>query len=294
MKKIILASAMLVAFTAASVSSADETSKENKTITTKGGVTFIPNKGTTPPTDPENPGEGVKPGPEVNPPGTTGPLSIDFASSLNFGTNLITSKTETYVARAQGIMEEGTPENGAGKPSRYVPNYVQITDNRGSNSGWTLKVKQNGQFTNKETLNKVLKGSTVTFANPTLNSTMIKTVKSPDAVQGFTLDAGLDENTPGAETLVMSAQNEAGAGTWLDYFGKDLKEVETIIEDAEAPAEPQTIKETVNPAITLTVPGTTPKDAVKYTTSFTWTLSDIPGTGIVEQDEKEKPATPEV
>lgn len=289
MKKVILASAMLVAFTAASVSSADETSKENKSYTAQGGVNFIPNKGTTPPTDPWKPGKPVYPGPEVNPPGTTGPLSIDFASSLNFGTNLISGQTETYVARAQGIMEEGTPESEAGKPSRYVPNYVQVTDNRGSNSGWTLKVKQNGQFTNKETLNKVLTGSAVTFANPTVNSAM-KGVTPPNAVKGFTLDAGIDEENPGAETLVMSAKNEAGAGTWLDYFGKELKEVETIIEDAEAPAKPETIKETVNPAITLTVPGTTPKDAVKYTTSFTWTLSDVPGTGIESQ---EKPSTPE-
>jgi hypothetical protein len=33
----------------------------------------------------------------------------------------------------------------------------------------------------------------------------------------------------------------------------------------------------VTKAITLAVPGSTPKDAVKYSTTLTWSLSDVPG-----------------
>ncbi|EAC9512966.1 WxL domain-containing protein, partial [Listeria monocytogenes] len=31
-------------------------------------------------------------------------------------------------------------------------------------------------------------------------------------------------------------------------------------------------------AVALSVPGSTPKDAVSYTTTLTWVLSDTPGT----------------
>ena len=42
------------------------------------------------------------------------------------------------------------------------PNYVQISDKRGTNAGWALTVKQETQLTaTKETLNKVLDGSEI-------------------------------------------------------------------------------------------------------------------------------------
>ena len=38
-------------------------------------------------------------------------------------------------------------------PATARPNYVQITDKRGNNGGWSLSVKQEGQFKNDKTLN---------------------------------------------------------------------------------------------------------------------------------------------
>lgn len=64
----------------------------------------------------------------------------------------------------------------------------------------------------------------------------------------------------------MSATAGSGWGTWLNYFG-DVTE-ETIAED-------EVVQK--NKAITLDVPGSTPKDAVQYKTELTWTLSDTPG-----------------
>ena len=63
-----------------------------------GQITFEPNTDPTNPIsptdpDPENPIKPVDPtDPDGPNPGTNGPLSIDFASSLYFGTQKITSK----------------------------------------------------------------------------------------------------------------------------------------------------------------------------------------------------------
>ena len=75
-----------------------------------GQIVFEPNTEPTDPIsptdpDPENPIKPVDPTtPDGKPePGTNGPLSIDFASSLYFGTQKITSKTEIYHAALQKI-----------------------------------------------------------------------------------------------------------------------------------------------------------------------------------------------
>ncbi|WP_256869283.1 WxL domain-containing protein, partial [Enterococcus thailandicus] len=53
----------------------------------------------TDPTDPVDPTDPTDPeGPN---PGTNGPLSIDYASSLDFGVQKITSKDQIYFAASQ-------------------------------------------------------------------------------------------------------------------------------------------------------------------------------------------------
>ena len=46
---------------------------------------------------------------------------------------------------------------GATDEVKEGPNYVQVTDNRGTEAGWSLKVKQEGQF--KSTSGKELTGA---------------------------------------------------------------------------------------------------------------------------------------
>ena len=53
-------------------------------------ITYTPASGPTNPVDPGNPGITVDPEGPKNP-GTDGPLSIDYASNFNFGTQEITS-----------------------------------------------------------------------------------------------------------------------------------------------------------------------------------------------------------
>lgn len=46
----------------------------------------------------------------------------------------------------------------SGENSKYVLNYVQISNNLGLNGGWTLTVKQEGQFANATVQHKELIG----------------------------------------------------------------------------------------------------------------------------------------
>lgn len=255
MKKITLCLGTLLlssSILGATLTSAEEI---NMTYKSNGAVTFEPNTDLVNPVDPTDPDEEVDPVDPTDPdgpnPGTEGPLSIDYASSLDFGRNKITNKDEVYYANAQTF--KGSHEG------EFRGNYVQVSDHRGSNAGWSLTVAQSNQFKNDAAKNyKVLDGAVIKFTNPTPNSNMIESVKAPVANE-ITLDPN------GAASPVMSASEGAGVGTWVNYYG----EAEEMTINGEAIQK--------NKAITLSIPGATPKEAVEYTTVLTWTLTDTPG-----------------
>lgn len=271
MKKIKLTAAvMLLASLAATnaVAFAEEDESYLRNYTSGGMVTFTPDEDPTDPVDPidPDPNNPVKPWDPATPdhkpnPGTNGPLSIDFASSIDFGKNKITNKDELYYAEPQYLWNEDQSDFD---PSSARINYVQISDKRGTNGGWTLTVKQEEQFKNEDTLNNVLTGSEIKFTNGVARS------NSKDVIAPKTVDMTL---VPGVETTVMTAEVGTGAGTWVDGFG-DLEEVEV---------DGKTVKK--NTAITLSVPGSTPKDAVRYDTKLTWTLTDVPGNTTEPEEE---------
>jgi hypothetical protein len=252
-----------ISLVAATIGTTKVVADEAAAYQSNGTVDFIPNTDPTNPVnpenpDPENPVQPVDPtDPDGPNPGTNGPLSIDYASSLDFGVNKISNKNEVYYARAQAYLDE----DGEVSPLKTA-NYVQISDNRGSNAGWRLSVKQNGQFKNESTLNKELTGSVITLKNPTVKSNA-QGVTAPIAAATITLDAA------GAESVVMTAASHAGAGTWVNAWGT----VETVTEKDEAN---QAYQVDVTKDVALSVPGSTPKDAVNYATTLTWTLSDTP------------------
>jgi len=274
MKKTVQVAAIATALSGMVISplfaSAEGEANNNKSVNygSEGVVGFKSNDGgdPTPPVDPTNPdpGEPVKPVDPIDPTdpgkpgtGTSGPLSLDFASSLNFGTNnKITANDVTYYANAQKIIGKDNKE-------KYVPNYVQITDNRGKNAGWTLTVKQEGQlsyFTNAEkTDKKELKGAEIKFSDPKVSGQT-----GTDAVAPTATAIKLDPY--GAESVVMSAEEGKGAGLWVNLWGK-----------TEEMTDDEGNKVQKNKAVTLTVPGSTLKDAKQYSTKLTWNLSDVPG-----------------
>ncbi|MDT1958938.1 WxL domain-containing protein [Carnobacterium divergens] len=203
-------------------------------------VKFTPNDDITPPVDPTDPTNPVNPidptDPEGPNPGTNGPLSIDYASSFDFGENKITSKDEVYLAAPQAFTS-GTEG----------PNYVQVTDNRGGAQGWSLQVKQNGQF--KSESGKELTGAMISFMNG--EAVSASDSKTPSIV----LDKfDLTGNGTGAAQNIVSASEGEAAGTWIYRFGDENTKGESV---------------------SLSVPGKTTKVAESYSTSLTWTLTDV-------------------
>lgn len=229
-----------------------------------GSVTIIPSHEPTLPLNPNspNPEEPVIPvGPDGKPPesGTSGPLSIDFASSLSFGYREIVNRDSVYSARSQVLFKQD------GKVSSYVPNYVQVTDNRGSNAGWTLEVTQKGQLeASVKTVNESLVGAKITLNSP--NVIGITDTRAPVAK-----NTELDPN--GNSSVIMAADKNSGAGTWITRWGSQN---DLLFEKQKVPNQIEMETVQVNPDVTLSIPGTTPRDAVLYTTTLNWTLSNVP------------------
>ena len=216
--------------------------------TSNGLIEFTPGEQPVDPVDPLDPEQPVDPtdptDPEGKPqPGTPGPLSIDFASSFNFGDNKITSKDETYYAGLQKYKDKDTDQE-----LREGPNYVQVTDNRGTLGGWTLKVKQTKQFETDDS--HKLEGAKITLINGNINTVSESTPAT--AVDKIEID-NMNE-----DLLVMSAKKDAGAGTFLTRWG-----------DEDLAKSKENVK--------LFVPGKAVKKKAQYRTSFVWTLTDVPG-----------------
>lgn len=240
---------------------------EQLPVSSHGLVKFMSGASQTDPMDPlpDPGGDFDLPGFPWNPtrpdgkpnPGTTGPLAIDFASSIQFGLNELSNEDAVYFAEAQRIVTE------LGETVMIRPNYVQVSDNRGTESGWTLTLSQAGQFsamTNSKY--PTLTGAAITFEKGFVNGR--STSKEPMAMQRVTLDP------TGAAQVIMSALPESGAGTWTTAWG--------AVEDLRV-ATPSgvTVTRQVTKGVSLFVPGDTPKDAIGYETALNWTLTDRPG-----------------
>jgi hypothetical protein len=215
----------------------------------QGVVGFSTGGGTQPPVDPNRPDptlpvlpqnpDGSKPAP-----GGSGPLTIDFASSFDFGTHDISNQDQTYFAKAQKYF----------KSTDLTPNYVQVTDRRGTFSGWELKVMETSQFTQIATgpqKYKELQGAAISLKTP---------VSVSDNGQGAPKAQEIQNLVPGVETQIALASSGEGAGTWVIRWGSQ----ESLTQDG------------LSQALTLFVPGTTPKDATAYQTTLNWILSDLP------------------
>ncbi|MEG2292772.1 MAG: WxL domain-containing protein [Carnobacterium sp.] len=236
---------------------------EGGTYNSKAEVTFEEDNESTAPVDPIDPEKPVKPIDPVDPEGPTtgtpGPLSIDFASSLQFGKNKIKTTDQTYFAKAQEVEENGKKS--------FVPLYAQVTDKRSKLTGWNLSVKQEGQF-KTITSAQELKGAVIKFSGGVVNSavdpvdSVWPTIKNSD----FSLDAD------GSATTLLSANDGAAFGTYLLRFGDKIEAGE----------------EAKYNNVSLDVPGKSVKVADEaYRTKLNWELKNVPGNGESAETEKE-------
>ncbi len=230
----------------------------------EGTITYHTSDENTPPVDPENPNEPVDPGEEGS---TTGLLRFDYVPRLRFGAKVISDKDLVYDVRAQQFKGSITAR----------PNYLQVTDLRGTLSGWQVSVRQETLFQNEK--NKTpLKGAMLSFDKQWVNSKTGQ-LNKPNVMKDT---IKIDEI--GASYPLAIADKGTGTGTWTINFGstgnvKGKEDTLTQVSNADGtpitdPLFDNKVVET-NSAIQLFVPGQTEKKPGKYKTVLTWTLSEL-------------------
>ena len=234
---------------------------ETRQVTTNGNIEFTPSTDepeiVVPPVEEPD----VEIGPEV--PGTTGPLSIVKAATMNFGSQVISNQDQTYNMVAERQQKTGTTGD-----ENKVPfiSFAQVSDTRGSNAGWDLKVSLS-DFQAENTQNAVLRGAKVTLKDPQIQYTGNNQELAPAA------HANNLELLPNSGAVsVMTAESSKGAGRSSVVWGNqaDL--------DAQFEADPKA--PVTNNAIQLSVPGASAKDATTYTSTLTWELTTTPGSDV--------------
>ena len=203
---------------------------------------------------------------EINPelPGTTGPLSIMKAATMNFGTQIISNQDQTYNMIAE-MQKLSNPEADGPTHVPYV-SFAQVQDLRGSNDGWDLQVSLS-DF-KSETLNDTLIGAEIEFVGSRIQYEGSNADNAPTAHAD-----GLKLIPNAAARSVMTAEKDKGAGASSVVWGNQAAL------NAQFEAEGFDPEEDVveNSAIRLSVPGSTAKDATIYTSTLSWELTSTPG-----------------
>ncbi|MEO2550207.1 WxL domain-containing protein [Enterococcus casseliflavus] len=192
------------------------------------------------PVDPLDPDTQVNP---ENPPEIDeeqGFVSLDFVSQFQFGTVGIRSETTTYDALPQKLLHPADPNDN------LRPNYVQVSDRRRENSGWTLRATLRTPFESDE--GHQLNGARILLNNIDVATTRENASDPPTYKPQATLTVGQ------AEVIAQANANE-GRGTWVQRFGD---------------------RETMDQSVKLEVPVSAAPQATRYTATILWELSFVP------------------
>ncbi|EAD2623906.1 WxL domain-containing protein [Listeria monocytogenes] len=272
--KVTTASLLALGLIVAPVLSGDFASAATSvTKDSKGIVKF--DKSTTPDPDPVNP-DPVDPDPVIpdptDPPVGTDGLWILAVSDWDFGTHNVSSLSSgaLNVHAADDTISTYVDTNGNGQQdlpgevsvSKKVTPYAQISDVRGTNTGWTLSVTGSA-FKDSSTPVKTIPGAELTIPKSTVSSAT-STAQAPTGYDSVTISM-----TGGAAVPVMAAKDmqtatptnfndDQGMGTWTDSFG----------------SQAVSATDTSKPKLSI------PKNVVvadgTYQSTLTWTLSDTP------------------
>ncbi|MCW00842.1 WxL domain-containing protein [Listeria monocytogenes] len=272
--KVTTASLLALGLIVAPVLSGDFASAATSvTKDSKGIVKF--DKSTTPDPDPVNP-DPVDPDPVIpdptDPPVGTDGLWILAVSDWDFGTHNVSSLSSgaLNVHAADDTISTYVDANGNGQQdlpgevsvTKKVTPYAQISDVRGTNTGWTLSVTGSA-FKDSSTLAKTIPGAELTIPKSTVSSAT-STAQAPTGYDSVTISM-----TGGAAVPVMAAKDmqtatptnfndDQGMGTWTDSFG----------------SQAVSATDTSKPKLSI------PKNVVvadgTYQSTLTWTLSDTP------------------
>ena len=192
------------------------------------------------PVDPLDPDTQVNP---ENPPEIDeeqGFVSLDFVSQFQFGTVGIRSETTTYDALPQKLLQPADPNDN------LRPNYVQVSDRRRENSGWTLRATLREPFESDE--GHQLTGARILLDNIDVVTTRENVSEPPTHKQQAALTVG------NAEIIAQAGANQ-GRGTWVQRFGN---------------------RETMDQSVKLEVPISATPQATRYSATILWELSFVP------------------
>lgn len=191
-----------------------------------------------------------------------GPLTIDYVSNFRFGQQKISGNNNKYFANPVTIYETEADRVAETNPV-IVPNYIQVSDNRGTNVGWTLKVQQTKAFTvngqdvaANDNTGLALNGAKLSIKN--LNAF------KRDSNQGIlpnVFATGKQVTVANGESAVLfaSAQKDQGTGSMAILAG-NVKGTDTASQSVE-----------------LAVPGHIKKQKEKtYKAELTWILETEP------------------
>ncbi|EAD7803270.1 WxL domain-containing protein [Listeria monocytogenes] len=272
--KVTTASLLALGLIVAPVLSGDFASAATSvTKDSKGIVKF--DKSTTPDPDPVNP-DPVDPDPVIpdptDPPVGTDGLWILAVSDWDFGTHNVSSLSSgaLNVHAADDTISTYVDANGNGQQdlpgevsvTKKVTPYAQISDVRGTNTGWTLSVTGSA-FKDSSTPAKTIPGAELTIPKSTVSSAT-STAQAPTGYDSVTISM-----TGGAAVPVMAAKDmqtatptnfndDQGMVTWTDSFG----------------SQAVSATDTSKPKLSI------PKNVVvadgTYQSTLTWTLSDTP------------------
>lgn len=192
------------------------------------------------PVDPLDPDTQVNP---ENPPeidAEQGFVSLDFVSQFQFGTVGIRSETTTYDALPQKLLQPADPNDN------LRPNYVQVSDRRRENSGWTLRATLREPFESDE--GHQLTGARILLDNIDVVTTRENVSEPPTHKQQAALTVG------NAEIIAQVGANQ-GRGTWVQRFGD---------------------RDTMDQSVKLEVPISATPQATRYSANILWELSFVP------------------
>ncbi|MGY3746566.1 WxL domain-containing protein [Vagococcus salmoninarum] len=210
---IVLASSLVVAPVLAAETPA-------ATIKSTGSITMKANE------DPNNPENG-------------GPLRINNVTNISFGEQVISGDDQVYAAKMSTEQDE---------EGNFLPDNIKIIDDRGTNQGWELQVKNDGF--------KSVDG-TVPLAGTELTINPVSIVSKSGNLLPSTLKPVILKND-GFKTMVAAKASE-GVGTTTTLFGNLAGE------------------DTENTNVTLKIPGSSAKvKDTTYQTTLTWVLLDEP------------------
>ena len=164
--------------------------------------------------------------PEIQPPTLNkGPLSLDAVSSFNFPTKKLGSESQAPL--------EATPVEGTKLG-------LQVTDSRGQDLGWNLKVSATAFETTDKKL--TLKGAVMTIPEGKLTTA--------EGVDPLLTPSAFKVNLSPTATSIMSATTTQGRSSWVNSFEGNGEKV------------------------TLAVPSG--NKVASYVSTITWSLEDAP------------------